>query len=222
MGDKSGKFLPQEFEIHIFVTSNYLNMKRLLTPFFAVLFSFSFGQNNLNCEITTEWEYLQNTICAGDSIGVFSHMHDSYYFEFLEGSHDTIILNNTQSIQGCLDTVSSGKVILLEDGIYYENIVWPITDRIILSSLNGPENCIIDGSNANESVIYMGNGNSNGGMYDPNATFLGAGIQNIQIQNGYGSIAVFNNTPLGGGILVDEYMKVVVSNCIIHHNGSAR
>ena len=219
MGDKSGKFLPQEFEIHIFVTSNYLNMKRLLTPFFAVLFSFSFGQNNLNCEITTEWEYLQNTICAGDSIGVFSHMHDSYYFEFLEGSHDTIILNNTQSIQGCLDTVSSGKVILLEDGIYYENIVWPITDRIILSSLNGPENCIIDGSNANESVIYMGNGNSNGGMYDPNATFLGAGIQNIQIQNGYGSIAVFNNTPLGGGILVDEYMKVVVSNCIIHHNG---
>ncbi|MDB4650070.1 T9SS type A sorting domain-containing protein [Crocinitomicaceae bacterium] len=194
---------------------------KIITPIlFVILYGFSFGQNNLNCEITTEWEYLQNSICADDSIGVFSHMHDSYYFEFIEGAYDTIILNNSQSIQGCLDTVSSGKVILLEDGIYYENIVWPITNQIILSSLNGPENCIIDGSNANESVIYLGNGNSNGGIYDPNATFIGASIQNIQIRNGYGSIPVFHNSiRFGGGILIDEYMKVVVSNCIIHNNG---
>ena len=126
-------------------------MKIITSILFVILYGFSFGQNNLNCEITTEWEYLQNSICADDSIGVFSHMHDSYYFEFIEGEYDTIILNSSQSIQGCLDTVSSGKVILLEDGIYYENIVWPITNQIILSSLNGPENCIIDGSNANES-----------------------------------------------------------------------
>ena len=222
MGDKSGKFLAQDFRIenHIFVISNYLNMKRLLTLFFTLLFSISFGQNNLNCEITTEWEYLQNTICAGDSIGVFSHMHDSYYFECLEGSYDTIVLNSTQSIQSCLDTVSSGKVILLEDGIYYENIVWPNTDRIILSSLNGPENCILDGSNSNESAIYMGNGNSMGGMYNPLADWLCAGIQKLQIRNGYGTVPEFHNSiRFGGGILIDEYMKVVVSNCIIHHNG---
>ncbi len=39
MGDKSGKFLAQDFRIenHIFVTSNYLNMKRLLFLFFIVL-----------------------------------------------------------------------------------------------------------------------------------------------------------------------------------------
>ena len=39
MGDKSGKFLAQDFRIenHIFVTSNYLIMKRLLFLFFIVL-----------------------------------------------------------------------------------------------------------------------------------------------------------------------------------------
>lgn len=48
------------------------------------------------------------------------------------------------SIQQGLDFVSEGDTILVAEGIYFENIIWPETTGIQLIGSN-EENCIIDG-----------------------------------------------------------------------------
>ncbi|AXI25458.1 hypothetical protein CFE53_04650 [Methanofervidicoccus sp. A16] len=65
---------------------------------------------------------------------------------------DTIYVpDNYSTIQRAIDAAKDGDVIVVRDGIYYENLV--INKSIILKSENGPENCIIDGNNSGNVIV---------------------------------------------------------------------
>lgn len=51
------------------------------------------------------------------------------------------------TIQEALNHATPGEEVVLADGIYYENLVWPDVDNVTLKSQSGdPTLCIIDGS----------------------------------------------------------------------------
>ena len=59
-------------------------------------------------------------------------------------------------IQTALDGVPPFSTIVLADGTYHENLVWPETTGIVLKSESGlPERAVIDGSGAPESVVSL-------------------------------------------------------------------
>ena len=129
---------------------------------------------------------------------------------FLLNSYDTVFANTSTNLQTLINNISSGTVIVLDSGTYLVNLVWPSTNHIILTSSYGPEHTILDGSNAQESVIYVGNGQ------------VGVVIDNLHIKNGYGTIPTFHGSiRFGGGILVDEDVRGVIKNCLITKNGIA-
>jgi predicted outer membrane repeat protein len=92
-------------------------------------------------------------------------------------------INPFASIQFGLNTATEDDTVLVADGIYYENLVWPTVNGIKLIGSN-QDDCIIDG-NQNESVIRF-EGEIN---YLINTSTL---VTDFTIQNG---IADF-----GGGI----------------------
>ncbi|MDC0339202.1 hypothetical protein OAN33_06660, partial [Flavobacteriales bacterium] len=147
------------------------------------------------------------TVNAGDTavlLGVIDGVG------FLLNSYDTVYANTSTNLQSLINNASSGTVIVLDSGTYNVNLVWPSTNHIILTSSYGPEYTILDGSNAQESVIYVGNGQ------------VGVVIDNLHIKNGYGTIPTFHSSiRFGGGILVDEDVRGVIKNCLITKNGIA-
>ena len=141
----------------------------------------------------------------GDTITLWGQIQQQ---EFLLNSYDTIHVNPSFNLQAVLDSVSQGTVIMLSPGTYYENIIWPQTNHIILSSVEGPEQTIIDGSNNLASVIYIGNNQ------------IGAEVDNLHITGGFGSLVTFHSSILfGGGIVIDEDVKAVIKNNLITNNG---
>ena len=70
---------------------------------------------------------------------------------------DTIyVRDNYSTIQEAIDAAKDGDVIIVRDGVYYENLV--INKSIILKSENGPENCTIDGNNSGDVIVIVVNG----------------------------------------------------------------
>ncbi|MEW6079071.1 MAG: right-handed parallel beta-helix repeat-containing protein [Thermodesulfobacteriota bacterium] len=112
------------------------------------------------------------------------------------------------TIQAGLNAASAGDTVLVADGTYTENIVWPQTDNITLISANGSDTTVIDGSGAQESCIFIGNGQQ------------GVKLDGFTLQNGYGSIPTFHSEiKFGGGILVDEDVTAIIANSHIINNG---
>jgi parallel beta-helix repeat protein len=112
------------------------------------------------------------------------------------------------TIQEGLNAAESWDTVLISDGTYYENIIWPHTDKVTLRSANGSVTTVIDGSNAEESVIYVGNGQK------------GVLIEGFTIKNGIGSIPTFHGSiRFGGGILIDECVTATIQECQIVGNG---
>lgn len=60
-------------------------------------------------------------------------------------------------IQTALDSVPPVSTIVLANGTYYENLVWPEEKRgiVLKSASQMPEQCVIDGSRATESVVSL-------------------------------------------------------------------
>ncbi len=58
------------------------------------------------------------------------------------------------SIQGRLNRAQSGDTVWVEPGIYFENIIWPEIDGIVLKSIEGSDQTIIDGAGVGR-VITM-------------------------------------------------------------------
>jgi hypothetical protein len=82
------------------------------------------------------------------------------------------------TIQAALNAAGSNDTVYVDQGTYYENIIWP-TDKVglVLKSIHGYESTIIDGSNSNLSIIDM---NSN---YDT----PGQEINGFTLQHGGGT-----------------------------------
>ena len=113
------------------------------------------------------------------------------------------------TIQDGLNAAKRWDTVLVSEGIYYENIVWPRTDNVTLRSVNGSMATGIDGSNAEESVIYVGNGQK------------GVLIEGLTLKNGIGSFSTAHSSiRFGGGILIDECVTAVIRKCRIAANGN--
>ena len=136
------------------------------------------------------------------------------------------------TIQLGLNFANSGDTVLVSTGIYYENIIWPEVNGIVLLSESGAEQTIIDGNNVANTIkleyyylidtttvidgFTICNGNATG-------TFGGGGIYahaNPIIQN---CIIENNTAPTmggGGGILHHLGGKAIIRYNIIHNNST--
>ncbi|GBE30720.1 MAG TPA: T9SS type A sorting domain-containing protein [Bacteroidetes bacterium] len=106
------------------------------------------------------------------------------------------------TIQEGLDASASGDTVLVQPGIYYENIVWPVVNGIKLISAGDTSDTFIDGNQV-DRVITM----SSDELID--TTTL---IQGFTIQNG-------NTDGNGGGIYCYE-SSPTISNCSIIGNST--
>jgi len=103
-------------------------------------------------------------------------------------------------IQEGLNFASEGDTILVAEGIYFENLIWPEVNSLKLIGSN-ENNCIIDGDSLS-SVIYFG--------YELNGIIgLSTLIKDFTIQNGYFGY--------GGGIYCDN-SSPSLQNLILNNN----
>jgi parallel beta-helix repeat protein len=138
--------------------------------------------------------------------------------------HPDSVLN---TIQAGLDSCSIGDTVLVASGIYYENLIWPATEGILLISESGPEVTIIDGGEAG-SVIQITTG------VDTTTIINGFTIQNGYSEKG-GGIYCYNSSPKiinniirmntaedeeggYGGAIYLKYSNSIISNNLISQN----
>ncbi len=141
------------------------------------------------------------------------------------------------SIAAALSAADPGDTILVDQGTYNENIVWPSKNDLKLISTTGPSNTIING-NGNGSVIRMNfygtsvtidtntviDGFQITGGYLNSPLSLGAGIylqgsspliMNLEIHD---NIMSSVDSGMGGGICCRWYSSPVIANCVIRNN----
>ena len=106
------------------------------------------------------------------------------------------------TIQEGIDAAEFGYVILVEDGIYFENINFN-GKAIIVKSINGYENCIIDGSQIG-TVVTFENGEDSNSM-----------LSGFTITNGYGQ-GWSHYT--GGGIYCGYHSDPTLQDLLIINN----
>ena len=108
------------------------------------------------------------------------------------------------TIQSGLDIALTGDTVLVSPGIYYENLVWPPTDGIILLSEEGPTVTSIDGS-SNERVIKIWQ------PYVSRSTI----ISGFTITHGYAYPTGGGSGCGGGGISCNWSSPTITDNVII-------
>ena len=106
------------------------------------------------------------------------------------------------TIQSALNTASIGDTILVEQGIYKENIIWPNQKNLTLISSSNNENTIIDGNQLSSVITF--NSLSN---VDTLTT-----IEGFTITNG-------KNTDYGGGLTILN-TSLKLKSCKIIGNSS--
>lgn len=100
-------------------------------------------------------------------------------------TQDTIrVPMHYESIQSALDNAEEGDIILVNKGVYYENLVWPNIRQLKLISQEGRDSTIIDGNDINQ-VIHKDIGDD-----------LNSLIKGFTIRNGF-------TTEGGAGIFID-------------------
>ena len=104
------------------------------------------------------------------------------------------------SIQTALDACSDNDIVLVGPGTYYENVVWPNTQRIHLVSELGSDTTIIDGGNLGRVLLI------NTGV-DSNTV-----IRGFTFRNG------FADNEHGGGIYCDNNSSPIIVDNIITNN----
>ena len=125
------------------------------------------------------------------------------------------------SIQQGLDFVSEGDTILVAEGIYFENIIWPETTGIQLIGSN-EENCIIDGYQNGRVITFENQVDSatlvSNFAITNGSAFYGGGIycngnpclENLTISG--------NNAGCGGGICCTKSAEPIISEVEISNN----
>ena len=128
-------------------------------------------------------------------------------------------------IQTALTACDSGDTILVTPGIFYERIVWPETDGLILLGETTPEECILDGENSyrlisiitsvSETTVIKGLTIQNGSASGGGAIWCTAGASpTIE-----GNILQNNRTETGGGIsCTGGASPLIVGNLITNND----
>ena len=104
------------------------------------------------------------------------------------------------TIQGGLNIAIEGDSVIVAEGIYYENLIWPDVNGIRLIGIS-KDNCIIDG-NSNGSVIYYERWDT---IHDSTTV-----IKNFTIQNGLSGG--------GAGIYLRSENQFLLENLIVKDN----
>ena len=137
--------------------------------------------------------------------------------------------SNVSTIQEALFAANADDTVLVESGIYYENIIWPYKNGIKLIGLEGSENTIIDGDHK-RSVINI---NPINVAIDSTTVIKGITIRNGGNVNAGGGIYINNASPyimqcvitdnesntLGGGIYCDD-SNAIFNNVRVLNNKS--
>jgi predicted outer membrane repeat protein len=135
------------------------------------------------------------------------------------------------TIQAGLNVATEGDSVLVANGIYYENIVWPVVNGIKLIG-ESEENCIIDGNHSG-SVIIFDDGTTDGlidtttlikyfTLQNGAATFDSGGIDLWFASPSLENVTITDNFShtQGGGILCDfsnpSLENVTITNNISH------
>jgi predicted outer membrane repeat protein len=114
-----------------------------------------------------------------------------------------------RTIQAGIDAASSGDTVLVADGLYVENIIFPLGTDIIVKSENGPEVTTINGNHAG-SVVTFNNGEwadwvLDGFTLKDGYAAEGGGIHSIDSSPTIINCTISDNTAYegsGGGIYV--------------------
>ena len=127
--------------------------------------------------------------------------------------------NAATNIQDAVDVASVGNIVLVNDGTYYPGDQISITKEIVVKSLDGAENTIVNGNNANRCFYINGsiidgftitngyNSAEGGGVFSINGI-----MQNCTISG--------NSTTASGGGVFCDYGKSIVQNCTISENSA--
>jgi len=104
------------------------------------------------------------------------------------------------SIQTALDVLKDSDVVYVKDGTYVENINFG-GKAIAIRSINGPENCILDGGGLEAVITFDSEEDSN------------AVLDGFTVTNGSNS--------RGGGIYLSDDSSPKINNCIIRDNNAS-
>ncbi len=113
--------------------------------------------------------------------------------------------DNYSTIQGGLNAASEDDTVLVSNGIYFENIVWPMVNGIKLIG-SSQDSCIIDGDEQGSVVTF----NDSDNLIDSTTV-----IKNFTLQNG--------NAFGGGGVYCNDshpnIINVTITNNIANNGG---
>ena len=177
--------------------------------YFRVSIGEAFGQwwqQNVDTGEDTMWErsWFYGMVILGDPNLKVSYDTSNFIYVdvsnlgFEDGSQEFPF----NTIQEGIDAAEFGNVILVEDGIYYENINFN-GKAIIIKSIHGYENCIIDGSQ-NGTVVTFENGENSNSM-----------LSGFTITNGYGQGWPHHT---GGGIYCGYHSDPTLQDLLITNN----
>ncbi|MDP8201896.1 MAG: T9SS type A sorting domain-containing protein [Candidatus Tenebribacter burtonii] len=141
-----------------------------------------------------------------------------------------IIINipeDFDSIQEGLNFASAGDTILVAEGIYFENIIWPDIEDIKVIGVSR-ESTIIDGNYVNRVIDFDNDYN----IIDENTLLKNLTIRNGFTQGGGAGIFYHNSKPSlinliitnnesvfrGGGIMCFNYSHTIIENVIFSNN----
>ncbi|HIA79712.1 MAG TPA: T9SS type A sorting domain-containing protein [Candidatus Marinimicrobia bacterium] len=115
--------------------------------------------------------------------------------------------NPFATIQFGLASADEGDTVLVGDGMYVENIIWPATNGIKLIG-SGEENCVIDGDSTGRVITFHDSSNVN-----IDTTTL---ITGFTIQNGFSDFENTGEKP-GGGIYCSN-ASPMLTECTLKEN----
>jgi parallel beta-helix repeat protein len=112
------------------------------------------------------------------------------------------------SIQAGLDSCAATDTVLVGPGTYYENLIWPDVQSIVLMSEYGPDTTIIDGDSSG-NVIYINV------EVDSTTIIDGFTIQNGGVDGDGGGVYV------SGDYSLENYSPTITNNIVTGNHSSA-
>lgn len=116
-----------------------------------------------------------------------------------------VVPTGYSTIQSALNASKAGDIVLVKQGTYHENIVWPQTNHIQLRGAD-PEHSVVDGSGNGRVFQIQGKGSD----------ALEVEIDGLTIRNGFLKVPAHHGKK-GAGLFASR-AAVTLTNCVITNN----